>query len=230
MAPGHKVEIEATVFSRTPMKKTKTKKARAKPRPEKAQKVPKVGEEELVKETILAQAGVHFEVIAPHPAFPLPVEKLDWFMRCRIKEEILAAPYLNAAWKEKGGPIWLESLAVGDTLDWIELAYGADQAEASLNTDYSNFSDASFKADFSQRFPIVMRRVKEYEDKVAAVGKKNKVRLELRQAGSKGLLVFTIAARVDTPKAATQVPLENALKKAVEGLNEAYNSIEKLEG
>jgi len=200
----------------------KSKKARS--------KVPRVSEEEVVKETILAQAGVHFEVIAPHPAFPLPVEKLDWFMRCRIKDEIAAAPYVNAAWKEKRGPIWLESLAVGDTLDWIELAYGADQAEASLNTDYSRFGDASFKAEFGQRFPIVMRRVKEYEDKVAVVAKRTKVRLELRHAGSKGLLVFTVAARVDVPKAATMVPLQNALKKAVEGMSAAYSSIEKLEG
>lgn len=219
MTSGPKVEIEGTA-SYSPMK---SKPARAKA------DSPGVSEEEFVRETLSAQTGITFEVIAPHPAFPLPVDSLDWFMRCRIKDQIAAAPYLNAAWKEKGGPIWLESLAVGDTLDWIELAYGADQAETSLNTDYSRFDQASFQADFNQRYPIVARRVREYEEGVAKVAKKTKMHLELRHAGSRGLLVFTVAARVEM-RATTRPALEDALRKNIEALREAYYSIEKLEG
>ena len=84
-------------------------------------------------------------------------------MRCRNGDEITKAPYVNAAWKEKDVGIWLESLAVGDTIDWIEIAYGDEKVDESLDIDYSRFDDPSFQDDFTRRFPIVMRRIKEYE-------------------------------------------------------------------
>jgi hypothetical protein len=193
-------------------------------------KVQKTGEQEFVRETVEKATGVHFEVVAPHPAFPLAVDRLVWFMRCRNKEEIGNAPYLNVVWKEKGEGIWLESLAVGDTVDWIELAYGEEKAGASLDIDYSRFDDPSFQQDFKQKFPIVLGRIREYEQVAADVSKKMKVRLQIRRAGSKGILVFTVAALVETPKRATMTPLGSAIKKNVEALKEAYKQIGQLDG
>jgi hypothetical protein len=191
-------------------------------------KAPKPSEQEFVRETVSNATGVHFEVVAPHPAFPLAVDRLEWFMRCRNKEEIAKAPYLNAAWKEKGVGIWLESLAVGDTIDWIELAYGDEKAGASLDIDYSHFEDKSFQEDFNMRFPIVMERIKEYEQVAADVSRKRKVQLQVRRAGSKGMLVFTVAALSRSPKRATLASLGSALTKNVSALKEAYVEVEKL--
>jgi hypothetical protein len=186
------------------------------------------GEEEFVRETVSKATGVHFEVVAPHPAFPLAVDKLEWFMRCRNKDEIARAPYLNTVWKEKGVGLWLESLAVGDTIDWIELAYGEERAGESLDIDYSQFDDPSFQAEFSRKFPIVLGRIREYEEAVAAISKRKRCNLEIRRAGSKGMLVFTIAARVDMPKRATRRELSSAIVKSVSALKEAYGQISKL--
>jgi len=193
--------------------------------PAKLRKAPKTSEEEFVREAVSKATGVHFEVIAPNPAFPLAVDRLKWFMRCRNKEEIAQAPYLNALWKEKGEGIWLESLAIGDTIDWIELAYGEEKASASLDTDYSYFEEPSFQADFNQKFPIVMGRIREYEQVAADVSKKRKVHLKIRRAGSKGMLVFTVAALVQSPKGAPQASLGSTLKKNVAALKEAYEQI-----
>ena len=193
-------------------------------------KVKKTSEQELVRETVSEATGARFEVVAPHPAFPLAVDRLEWFMRVRVREEIAKAPYLNAVWKEKRVGIWLESLAVGDTVDWIELAYGDEKAGASLDIDYSRFEDASFQEDFKQRFPIVMARIREYEQVAADVSKKRRVRLQIRRAGSKGILVFTVAALVHGPKGATPGPLVSALKKSVSALQEAYQQIAELYG
>jgi hypothetical protein len=191
-------------------------------------KVPKMSEQESVKETVSKATGVHFEVVAPHPAFPLGVDKLEWFMRCRNRDEIAKAPYLNTVWKEKGVGIWLESLAVGDTIDWIELAYGEERAGQSLDIDYSRFDDPSFLAEFNQKFPIVLGRIREYENVVAGISKKRKARLEIRRAGSKGMLVFTVAARVELAKGAAQAALGFAIKKNVSALKDAYEEIEAL--
>ena len=55
-----------------------------------------------MRETVSEATGARFEVVPPHPAFPLAVDRLEWFMRCRNQEDIAKAPYLNAVWKEKG--------------------------------------------------------------------------------------------------------------------------------
>lgn len=196
-------------------------------RPTRRRKAPKLKEEEFVRETVTEATGAGFEVVPPHPAFPLPMEKLEWFMRCRNQEDIEKAPYLNTAWKEKGGAIWLESLAVGDTVDWIELAYGDEQAGKSLDLDYSRFDDPTFRADFSQRFPIVINRITEYEKVADGVAKKRRVDVQIRRAGSKGMLVFTVAAAVKTRKGASERSLGNAIKKSVSALKEAYEDIGK---
>ena len=51
-------------------------------------RVQKTSEQEFVRETVSKATGVHFEVVAPNPAFPFAVDRLEWFMRCRNKEEI----------------------------------------------------------------------------------------------------------------------------------------------
>lgn|GEM_PF-6932547 len=193
-------------------------------------KVQKISEQELVRETVSEATGARFELVAPHPAFPLAIDRLEWFMRVRNREEIGKAPYLNAVWKEKGVGIWLESLAVGDTIDWIELAYGDEKAGASLDIDYSRFEDASFQEDFRQRFPIVMARIREYEQVAADVSKKRRVRLQIRRAGSRGMLVFTVAALVQGPKRGAKGSLVSAVKRSVSALKEVYQQIAELYG
>lgn len=193
-----------------------------------SRKPAKTSERELVLEAVSRATGVHFELVPPHPAFPLPVERLEWFMRCRNKEEIAMAPYLNVVWKEKKVGIWMESLAVGDTVDWIELAYGDEQAGKSLDIDYSRLDDPAFRQEFGQKFPIVSERIREYEGVAAAVSKSAKVNLEIRRAGSKGMLVFTVAALLKEKKGIGQRALGNAITKSASALKEAYEQIQKL--
>jgi hypothetical protein len=216
-----KSKAKAVARARRPSKKA---------RPVARRRAQKVSEEELVRETVSEATGARFEVVPPHPAFPLAVDRLEWFMRCRNQEDIAKAPYLNAVWKEKRTGIWLESLAVGDTIDWIELAYGDEKAGESLDLDYSRFEDPSFQETFKQRFPIVMARIREYEQVAADVSKRRKARLEIRRAGSKGMLVFTVAALVQAPKRASLATVASALRKNVSAMKEAYQQISELYG
>ena len=219
-------------------RKSKPKKVKAKkikPRkvaPHRVQAlVPRVtneSEPQVVKQSVEMATSVHFEVIPPHPGFPLPVERLDWFMRCRVKEEIELAPWLNAAWKEKGDGIWLESLAIGDTVDWIEIAYGEEKVSQSLDIDYARFDDPAFLADFNQKFPIVLARIREYEQAAGEVSRRRKVKLQLRRAGSKGILVFTLAVHFDSPE--TEPALRSAVERNAEALRETYHKIQQTDG
>lgn len=191
-----------------------------------ARKATTTVERELVLEAVSGATGVRFEVVPPHPAFPLPEEKLEWFMRCRDKEGIEKAPYLNVVWKEKDGDMFLESLAVGDTVDWIDLAYGEEQAGKSLDIDYSRLDDPGFREEFSKKFPVVMDRIEDYEEAAAKVAKETGTRLEIRRAGSKGILVFTVAALVKPRKGASESWLRSAITKSVSALREAYTRVQ----
>ena len=186
-------------------------------------KEPKVDEREFVMNLVEETTGVHFEVIEPHAGFPLPAERVEWFVRCRDKDEIAKAPYLNTVWKERRVGIWLESLALGDTIDWIEIAYGEDRVNQSLDIDYSRFEDASFRRDFEQKYPIVMERIKRYEAEVSRIAKKRRVHLELRRVGSKGMLIFSIATLVE--KRATPASLGAAIVKNIAAMKEAYEAV-----
>src|SRR5438309_396042 len=105
--------LNRMVLARSRRRKGGSRKAPQKRRPAKKAsparpKAGKVDEQDVVRQALLEATGATFEVVAPNPAFPLPVESLEWFMRCRNQAEIEAAPYLNTAWKERSGRIWLE--------------------------------------------------------------------------------------------------------------------------
>jgi hypothetical protein len=185
----------------------------------------KTSEEDNLREIVSEVTGVHFEVISPPPGFPLSLKDLQWFMRCRSPEEIIKSPHVNAAWREKDGPIWLESLAIGDTIDWIELAYGEERAAESLDLDYSYFDDPPFQAEFKQRFPIVLGRIKEYSEIVSKISSKRSVHLEIRHMGARGMLVFTLAARLSNTKRLSRQALTDIVSKNVAAMKETYGEL-----
>ncbi len=184
-----------------------------------------LSEEEDLREVLTEVTGVHFEIITPPPGFPLSQRNLRWFIRCRNGEEIAKSPHVNAAWRGEEGPIWLESLAIGDTIDWIELAYGEDRAAESLDLDYSYFDDPSFQAEFKRKYPVVLSRIKEYSDIVARISSKSSVHLEIRHMGAKGMLIFTLAARLNSGRRLSRQSLTNIVKKNVAAMKEAYAEI-----
>jgi hypothetical protein len=185
----------------------------------------KLSEEENLREMLSQVTGVRFDIISPPPGFPLSLKDLQWFMRCRDREEIMRSPHVNAAWREKDGPTYLESLAIGDTIDWIELAYGEERASESLDLDYTYFDDPSFQDDFKRRFPIVLGRIKEYSDIIERISSKRSVQLEVRHMGARGMLVFTLAARLSNMKRLSRESFTEEIKKNVAAMKEAYEEV-----
>jgi hypothetical protein len=152
------------------------------------------GEEEVkfVMDLVSKATNARFEVVQPPPDHPLPIQNLEWFIRCRKLEDIEKTRYLNTVWKERNGPIWLESLAVGNTMSWIESAYGQESAMKSLDLDYSQFPSKEFQA----QFPLVCGRIGVYEEIAGRVSRERGAKIELRSNGSKGVVVFTLAAKI----------------------------------
>lgn len=173
---------------------------------------------ESVRSLVSKATGVNFEVIRSTAESPLPVKNSEWFMRCRTRDDIEKTPYLNIVWKEVDGPIWLESLALGDTFNWIATAYGEEAAGESIDANYTEFGKDA-RAEFAKKYPLVDQRIKDSELIAEQFSRKYKVNLGLRSEGSKGIVVFTLAG---------SVPVDRSWMKHLEAvilaLKEAYDA------
>jgi hypothetical protein len=174
--------------------------------------------EELVTDLVSKATNAGFEIIRLSADNPLPMKDMEWFIRCRNREDIEKAPYLNSVWKGKGGPIWLESLALGDTLDWIGASYGEEAGAESLDLNYSDF-DRKFRAELERKYPLVQQRIQSCELIAEEAAKKHGVHLELRSSVSKGIAVFTLAGRISAQDSAS---LGKHVDACVAALRDAY--------
>jgi hypothetical protein len=165
---------------------------------------------ELVRDLVSAATGASFEIIQQSADRPIPIHNLEWFIRCRKLGDIERVPYLNSVWKVKDGRVWLESLALGDTFEWISSAYGEEAAEDSLDFNYSGFIDDMFRREFEAKYPVVARRIKVCESVAEQVSREKGVHLELRASGSKGIVVFTLASWIQ--------PVDSSLKRSIEAV------------
>jgi len=182
-------------------------------------------EREQVRDLVSKLTGARFEVVPAAASDSFPIKDLQWFLRCRNQEDIQRTPYLNSVWKLRDGPIWLESLAIGDTFTWIGSAYGEEVAADTLDLNFSDFGDKGVSGQLESRFPNAYRRIRSSELVAADAGKRHHVHVELRSSGSKGIVVFTIAAQISAPKART---LSKQVGACIEALREAYQAATEL--
>jgi hypothetical protein len=176
-----------------------------------------VNQAETVREELVKLTGAKFAIANPSESHP-GYHNVEWFIRCTdIKMREIA--HVNSVWKEEKGPIWVESYPLGDTIEWIELAYGEEAAVNSLDTEYSDFQSKESQAEFSTLYPLVMRRILRYEDLAADISTRRKVHVELKKSGSKGIVVFTLAAKITDFDSKS---LEKKLEMNIEALKEAF--------
>jgi hypothetical protein len=176
-------------------------------------------EAESVRETLSNLTGAKFEVSNTPDDFRNQSINPKWFVRCKEMVQARDIPYVNEAWKQQDGMIWLESLPLGDTIEWIEAAYGEEAAAKSIDANYSDFGSKKFQVEFGGEYPLVYQRIQTYDEVAARVSKLRKAHVELRNNGSKGIVVFTFAAKFT---AADVKSLGEKIEANVEALKEAY--------
>jgi len=175
-----------------------------------------------VRGTLSRLTGAPFEISNLSPDDPLLKVNPVWFVWCPDAYYLKSMAHAQRAWRDDKG-IVLESAVLGDTIDWIELVYGDEEAGKSLNIDYSNFSSNEFREEFGSKFPLVYERIQRYEAITATISKEKHIYLEVRSIGSKGMLVFTLAAKIageDVEKS-----LKEKIEVNAEALKEAYREI-----
>jgi len=98
-------------------------------------------------------------------------------------------------------------------------SYGEEAGAESLDLNYSDFSDRKLRAEFERKYPLVQQRIQYCELIAEEAAKKHGVHLELRSSGSKGIVVFTLAARISAQDSAS---LGKHVDACVAALRDAY--------
>jgi len=176
-------------------------------------------QKEVVRDLVSKLTGARFEIVPVASSDSFPIKDLEWFLRCRNQDDVKRTPYLNSVWKLNGGAIWFESLAIGDTFAWIGSAYGEEAAAETLDLNFSDFGEKGVRAQLERRYPIAYRRISSAELVAREAGKRRHVHVELRSSGSKGIVVFTVAALIPTAKSSN---LATRVGACVEALKEAH--------
>lgn len=176
-------------------------------------------EPEIVRGMLSDITGVKFEITNTPDDFQNQSLNPIWFVKCVDPIQARSAPYVNEAWKQRDGSIWFETFPLGDTIDWIEVAYGEDAAARSLDLNYSDFGTKEFQSDFGGEYPLVYQRIQTYVEVANRISRARKIYLELRNNGSKGIVVFTFVTRIEDVNPNT---LDKVVAAAVEALREAY--------
>jgi hypothetical protein len=176
-------------------------------------------EAESVSEILSKLTGAKFEVSNTPDDFRNQSINPRWFVRCREMTQARNIPHVNEVWRQPDDTIWLESLPLGDTIDWIEAAYGEEAAAKSIDVNYSDFGSKKFQVEFGGEYPLVYQRIQTYHEVAGRVSKVRKVHVELRNSGSKGIVVFTFASRF---KGSSGTSLSRKIEASVDALKAAY--------
>ena len=170
----------------------------------------------------------HFEISDPN-GYTVPRDKLNWFMWCPEIMEVRTHPYIEVIWADKQDNIYLESMPIGNILDWVEQSNGEDAVRQVLQMDLTGLGTRELRALLGRNFPTIESRLATYEDIAEKVSSRRRVKLELIWHGRKGATACRLRCivRLNNPsRESTTTNLESAL----DALREAFGKMDKYEG
>jgi hypothetical protein len=180
-----------------------------------------------VRDALFRITGMHFEIREPDRLDLDHFGTARWFVTCREVTEARKIPYVNIAWADRDDVIWLESVEIGDTLEWIFQHYGDAGVARVKKMDLMDFPSVRAREELGNQFPKVIRRLEMYEEFLKNLSAKHGVQLEMRYQSSKETASVRLAAKITAENELRSVLSE--IRRAVKALSEAYDNICKYE-
>lgn len=173
-----------------------------------------------LRDVISKVTGMEYSIREALPDFPPPADHATWYLLGREFRRPKGTPYANVLWEDGAGNIFIQSIEIGGSADWIGPIYGEEGVIAAMRIDYSN-ADRGRKA-FAKKFPAVEKRVRRYEEIVSDISSKHHVAMSLQCDGDVGNGTFRIETKI--PGDRTEKDTE-VIKRNLEALKEAWNEI-----
>ena len=184
-----------------------------------------MSEAEEVRQWVSKLTRANFQITDPG-RYALQPEKVKWFFWCPEITEMREIPYLNVVWADKSGNIYLDSMPVGNTTDWVESAYGEEAARRSMDMDFADFSRA--RDEFERAFPLVGKRITEYEKTASDVSTRRNLLIDIFYHGRKGRATLRLRGRIPAGDSSTG-PVWDRIEATVKALKEAFDSLQTYE-
>jgi hypothetical protein len=127
--------------------------------------------------------------------FPIPKERVKWFLYSLGVRGVRATPYIDKVWAEQNETVHIETERLGNTSDTTEWIYGDKALYDFVNMDLTGFERPAVREEYAKKFPQVVNRLETYRKLVTKISKKRGVEMELIFHGGKGLASFWLEAR-----------------------------------
>jgi hypothetical protein len=187
---------------------------------ERGKMTPVAEEAYSLRDIISKVTGMGYGIREALPDFPPPADHATWYLLGREFRLPNGAPYANVIWEDVAGNIFIQSIEIGESADWIGPIYGEDGIIAAMRMDYST-PDRGRKA-FAKKFPAVEKRISGYEDVISRISLKHRASLSLRWDGEIGSGTFRIEAKISE---SGRTEKEEVIRRNFEALKSAWTEI-----
>ena len=175
-----------------------------------------------LRDVISRVTGVGYDIMEALPDSPPPEDHASWYLLCREFRLPRGAPYAAILWENQNGYVFIKSMYIGNSSEWIGSVYGEEGIVAATKIDYSNLEIG--RKTFAEKFPAVQKRIDDFEAILAKVSSERRVLLSLRRTGENNDATFFIGAKIEWRDLSAERRTA-AMKESVDALREAWNKI-----
>ncbi len=184
-------------------------------------------EAEMIREAISRFTKTEYEFSEPLQGFPSPEKDVVWLIISpfQLAERVDSpAPFI---WEDKSGILHVESVQLGNTIEWVEQTYG-EKGAIKVSSMALDFSKPKSREEFKKLFPTAYRRLSDYEKILAEVSSMRATSLSMNYERNQNMVSFYAVATFDARGLDTQTKIER-IKLTIEAIREALDRIDKLD-
>lgn len=130
----------------------------------------------------------------PARDFPVPKEKVKWFLWSTEGRGVRETPYIHDVCAEQDETVHIGTERLGNTSDTTEWMYGDKALYEFVNMDLTGFEKPAIREEYAKKFPRVVNRLETYRKLATKTGEKLGVDMELQFNGGKGIASFWLEA------------------------------------
>jgi hypothetical protein len=174
-----------------------------------------------LRELMEKGADSKYEIVTAIPEFPPSQDHATWYLLGKRTAGHGSIPYASIAWESDRGQLFIQSIYLGNTNEWLEASYGEDAVISGMKIDYRDFQNA--RGILAKNFPAVERTLQRYEKALAKVSSKESLNLTLRCDGVEGLATFYLLAKIDINSSNRDQEV-SLIRRHVNGLRECWEA------
>jgi len=182
-------------------------------------------EAETLRRAVSEVINADYETRMAEPNFP-PASSATWYIFAPDISQLSKTAPARKIWEDGEGNLYIESIFLGNTTDWIGHHYGEESAIQATRMDFSDFS--TVRKELASRFPLFDKDLREYEGMLADVSQKYGVELRMRYDSGKGVAILYMNAKIKTKGLDLQAKIEK-VRLNVRALQEALGRVHQYE-